>query len=163
MIVHDGEDDECDIEGGMRRELSTTPFWSYTIGCQNAAIRNPQHSPLSLWSSSLPQIPSPPLPLAPPPLPVSPTYPLGYRATMIQMRAEAPSTSLSLPPHIILSHTRAYTPPSGTSPSGTPPLLPIPLSTLSPPLHLPSTDHRTDRPEVKVAKKLVCCWHECLD
>ncbi|GJZ04984.1 hypothetical protein Tco_0538259 [Tanacetum coccineum] len=121
------------------------------------AIRIPPPSPLSLWSSSLPQIPSPPLPLAPPPLPVSPTYPLGYRATMIQMRAEAPSTSLSLPPHIILSHTRAYTPPSGTSPSGTPPLLPIPLSTLSPPLHLPSTDHRTDRPEVCLPPRKRLC------
>ncbi|GJY65934.1 reverse transcriptase domain-containing protein [Tanacetum coccineum] len=31
---------------------------------------------------------------------------------------------------------------------GTPPLLPIPLPTSSPPLHLLSTDHRADRPEV---------------
>ncbi|GKE87450.1 hypothetical protein Tco_1564925, partial [Tanacetum coccineum] len=78
-----------------------------------------------------------------PPIPFYPTYPLGYRAAMIRLRAEAPSTSHSPPPHIILSHTRADTPPSGT-----PPLLPIPLPTSSPSLMLPSADHRADRPEV---------------
>ncbi|GJS60023.1 hypothetical protein Tco_0654807 [Tanacetum coccineum] len=125
------------------------------------AIPTPPPSPLSPWSSPLPQIPSPPLPLilsplpvspplplAPPPLPVSPTYPLGYRVAMILLRVEAPSTSHSPPPHIILSHTRADTPPSGTPPSGTPLLLPIPLLTLSPPLHLLFTDRRGNRPEV---------------
>ncbi|GJZ63309.1 hypothetical protein Tco_0619730 [Tanacetum coccineum] len=55
-----------------------------------------------------------------------------------------PSTSYSPPPHIILSHTRADTPPSGTPPLGTPPLLPI----LAPTLLLPSADHEADRPEV---------------
>ncbi|GJR69318.1 putative reverse transcriptase domain-containing protein [Tanacetum coccineum] len=84
------------------------------------------------WSSPLPHIPSPPLPpilsplpvlsplLVSPPLPleplpllVSPTYPLGYRAAMIRLRVEALSTSHSPPPNIILSHTRADTPPSG--------------------------------------------------
>ncbi|GJU94192.1 hypothetical protein Tco_1318948 [Tanacetum coccineum] len=39
-------------------------------------------------------------------------------------------------------------PPSGTQPSGTLPLLPIPLPTSSPPLHLLSTDRRADRPKV---------------
>ncbi|GJZ43879.1 putative reverse transcriptase domain-containing protein [Tanacetum coccineum] len=63
-----------------------------------------------------------------------PTYPLGYRAAMIRLRAETPSTSHPLP--------------LSTPPSGTPPLLPIPLSTPSPPLLLPSTDRRADRPEV---------------
>ncbi|GJX03917.1 hypothetical protein Tco_0189833 [Tanacetum coccineum] len=88
---------------------------------------------------------SPPLPVLPLLLPVSPTYPLGFRAAMIRQRAESPSTShsLPLPPPIILSHTRASTPPSGT-----PPLLPIPLPTPSPPLLLPSTEDRADRPEV---------------
>ncbi|GJT14205.1 hypothetical protein Tco_0861247 [Tanacetum coccineum] len=121
------------------------------------AIPTPPPSPLSPWSSPLPQIPSPPLPpiLSPlpvsPPLPVSspppasPIRPLGYRAAMIRLRAEAPSTShsLPLPPPIILSHTRSDAPSSGT-----PPLLPIPLPTSSPPLHLLSTDRRADRPEV---------------
>ncbi|GJZ78192.1 hypothetical protein Tco_0642864 [Tanacetum coccineum] len=118
------------------------------------AIPTQPPSPLSPWSSPLPQIPSPPLlvspplPLAPLPLPISPTYPLGYKAAMIRLRAEALSTSHSPPPHIILSHTRADTPPPGTSPLGTPPLLPIPLPTSSPPLHLPFADHGADRPEV---------------
>ncbi|GJR21859.1 putative reverse transcriptase domain-containing protein [Tanacetum coccineum] len=55
------------------------------------------------------------LPVSPPPLPASPTYPLGYRAAMIRLRSETPSTSHPLP--------------SSTPPSGTPPLLPIPLPT----------------------------------
>ncbi|GJZ91446.1 hypothetical protein Tco_0663373 [Tanacetum coccineum] len=149
------------------RDEPPTPFWSEAEVARLLAIPSPPPSPLSPWSSPLPQIPSaplppilsplpvsspllvsPPLPLAPPPLLVSPTYLLGYRAVMIRLRAEDPSTSHSPPPHIILSHTRADTPPSGTLPSGTPPLLPIPIPTSLPPLHLLSTDRRADRPEV---------------
>ncbi|GJX43090.1 hypothetical protein Tco_0259766 [Tanacetum coccineum] len=136
------------------RDEPPTPFWSDTKVARLLAIPTPPPSPLSLWSSPLPQIPSPPLPpilsplLVSSPPPASPTYPLGYRAAMIRLRAEAPSTSHSPLPHIILSHTRADTPPSGTPPSGTPLLLPIPLPTSSPPLHLPSTNHGADRPEV---------------
>ncbi|GJW87873.1 putative reverse transcriptase domain-containing protein [Tanacetum coccineum] len=143
------------------RDEPPTPFWSDTEVARLLAIPTPPPSPLSPWSSPLPQIPSPPLPpilsplplspplpISSPSLPASPIYPLGYRAAMIRLRAEAPSTSHSPPPHIILSHTRADTPPSGTPPSGTPPLLPIPLPTSSPPLHLLSTDRRADRPEV---------------
>ncbi|GJU79664.1 putative reverse transcriptase domain-containing protein [Tanacetum coccineum] len=114
-------------------------------------------------------IPSPPLPVSSPllmsplPLPASPTHPLGYRAAMIRLRAESPSTShpLPLPLPIVLLHTRASmammraTTPSTyilayrseTPPSGTPPLLPIPLPTSSPPLLLPSTDYRADVPK----------------
>ncbi|GJZ14600.1 hypothetical protein Tco_0550277 [Tanacetum coccineum] len=145
------------------RDEPPIPFWSDTEVARLLAIPTPPPSPLSPWSSPLPQIPSPPLPvspplpLAPPPLPVSPTYPLGYRAAMIRLRAEAPSTSHSPPPHIILSHTRADTPPSGTPPSGTPPLLPIPLPTSSPPLHLPSADHGADRPEVCLPPRKRLC------
>ncbi|GJY06073.1 hypothetical protein Tco_0373127 [Tanacetum coccineum] len=123
------------------------------------AIPTPPPSPLSPWSSPLPQIPSPPLPPILSPLPVSspppasPTYPLGYRAAMIRLRAEAPSTSHSPPPHIILSHTRADTPPSGT-----PPLLPIPLPTSSPSLLLPSADHGADRPEVCLPPQKRLCF-----
>nr|GEW03880.1 putative reverse transcriptase domain-containing protein [Tanacetum cinerariifolium] len=65
-----------------------------------------------------------------PPLPASPTYPLGYRAAMIQLRAETPSSSHPLP--------------SNTPPSGTPPLLHIHLPISSPPLVLPSKSHRAD-------------------
>ncbi|GJS63882.1 putative reverse transcriptase domain-containing protein [Tanacetum coccineum] len=143
------------------RDEPPTPFWSDTEVARLLAIPTPPPSPLSPWSSPLPQIPSPllplilsplpllpPLPISSPSLPASPIYPLGYRAAMIRLRAEAPSTSHSPPPHIILSYTRADTPPSGTPPSGTPPLLPIPLPTSSPPLHLLSTDRRVDRLEV---------------
>ncbi|GJW71601.1 putative reverse transcriptase domain-containing protein [Tanacetum coccineum] len=116
-----------------------TQFWSDTEVARLLDIPTPPPSPLSPWSSKLPQIPSPPLPLilsllpisSPPP--ASPTYPLRYRAAMIRLRAEAPSTFHSPLPHIILSHTRADTPPSRT-----PPLLPIPLPTSSPYLLLPS-------------------------
>ncbi|GJY76557.1 hypothetical protein Tco_0481673, partial [Tanacetum coccineum] len=132
-----------------------TPFWSNTEVARLLAIPTPPPLPLSLWSSPLPQIPSPLLPLilSPPlhvsfPPPSSPIRSLGYRATMFRLRVEAPSTSHSPLPQIILSHTRADTPPSGTPPLGTPPLLPIPLPTSSPPLHLLSTDRRVDRPEV---------------
>ncbi|GKE36241.1 hypothetical protein Tco_1459646, partial [Tanacetum coccineum] len=136
------------------RDEPPTPFWSDTEVARLLAIPTPPPSPLSPWSSPLPQIPSPPLLLSPPlpisspSLPSSPIYPLGYQSAMIRLRAKATSTSYSPPPHIILSHTRADTPPSGTPPSGTPPLLPIPPPTSSPPLHLLSTDCRADRPEV---------------
>ncbi|GKA09737.1 hypothetical protein Tco_0689170 [Tanacetum coccineum] len=113
-----------------------TPVWSDVEVARLLAISTPPSSPLSPWSSPLPQIPSPPLPPIPspslplsPPLPVlslvpvlspsppaSPIRPLGYRAAMIRLRAEAASTSHSLP--------------------------------LPPPLHLLSTDCREDRPEV---------------
>ncbi|GJX52182.1 hypothetical protein Tco_0280551 [Tanacetum coccineum] len=83
-------------------------------------------SPLTPLSSSLPQIPSPPLPVSSPPLPLtsppnvySPTYvvaPLGYKASGVRLRAASPSTH---------------------HPSDIP----------SPPLLLPSTTHRYDLPE----------------
>ncbi|GJV48863.1 putative reverse transcriptase domain-containing protein [Tanacetum coccineum] len=133
--------------------LVPTPIWSDAEVARLLAISTPPSSPLSLWSSPLPHIPSPPLtpipspslPVSPPllvssPVPVlspsppaSPIRPLGYRAAMIRLRAEAASTShsLPLPPPIILSYTRPAAPSSGT-----------------PPLHLLSTDHREDRPEV---------------
>ncbi|GKC45039.1 hypothetical protein Tco_1062761, partial [Tanacetum coccineum] len=111
------------------RDEPPIPFWSDTEVARLLAIPTPPPSPLSLWSSPLPQIPSPPLPSILSPLP---------------LRAEAPSTShsLPLPPPIILSHTRSDAPSSRT-----PPLLPIPTPTSSPPLLLPSTNCREDRPE----------------
>ncbi|GKD95777.1 hypothetical protein Tco_1379674 [Tanacetum coccineum] len=137
-----------------------TPVWSDTEVARLLATSTPPSSPLSLWSSPLPQIPSPPLPpilspllvspplpqipspplpvsspvpvLSPPP-PASPIHLLGCRAAMIRLRVKAASTShsLPLPPPIILSHTRPDEPSSGT-----------------PPLHLLFTDRRADRPEV---------------
>ncbi|GKC58996.1 hypothetical protein Tco_1086594, partial [Tanacetum coccineum] len=118
------------------------------------AIPSPPPSPISLWLSPLPQIPSPPLPvsppltvspplpISPPPLPASPTYPLGFRAAMI--RAVAPST------YILLSR-------SETPPLGTPSLLPISLPTSSSPLLLPSIDRRANKPEVCLPPRKRLC------
>ncbi|GKB64591.1 hypothetical protein Tco_0920777 [Tanacetum coccineum] len=125
------------------RDQPPTPFWSDTEVARLLAIPTPPPSPLSLWSSPLPQIPSPPLPpilsplLVSPPLPVSSPPPashirlLSYRAAMIWLRVEAPSTShsLLLPPPIILFHTISDAPSSGILP-----ISPIPLPTSSPPL-----------------------------
>ncbi|GJY98750.1 hypothetical protein Tco_0516180 [Tanacetum coccineum] len=127
---------------------------------------------------SLPLPVSPPLPISPPPQPASHTYPLGYRAPMIWLRAESPSTShlLPLPSPIILLHTResvammrAAAPstyilaprsrilPLETPPSGTPPLLPIPLPTPLPPLLLHSTDCRAGVTEVTLLPQKRLC------
>ncbi|GJR28310.1 putative reverse transcriptase domain-containing protein [Tanacetum coccineum] len=128
-----------------------TPLWSDAEVARLLAISTPPSSPLSPWSSPLPQIPSPSLPLSPPSpvlLPAPPPSPirsLGYRAAMIRMRAEAASTShsLPLPPPFILSPTRPDAPSLGI-----PPPLPISVPTSSPPFLLPSASRREDRPEV---------------
>ncbi|GJX00266.1 hypothetical protein Tco_0184179 [Tanacetum coccineum] len=100
-------------------------------------------TPISLPSDTevarLLAIPTPPLsPLSP-----LPTYPLGYRATMIWLRAETPSTSHPLP--------------SSTPPSGTPPLLPIHLPTPSPPMLHPSTNCRAGVSEVTLPPQKRLC------
>ncbi|GKE35001.1 hypothetical protein Tco_1454323 [Tanacetum coccineum] len=113
-----------------------TPVWS-DVEIPSPPLP-PILSPLPVLPP-LPQISSPPLLVSSPVLvlspspPASPIRPLGYRAAMIRLRAEAASTShsLPLPPPIILSHTRPIAPSSGT-----------------PPMHLLSTDHRADKPEV---------------
>ncbi|GJS85729.1 hypothetical protein Tco_0752270 [Tanacetum coccineum] len=102
-------------------------------------ISIPALVPTLIPSPPLPPIPSPSLLLSlPVPVlslspPATPICPLGYRAAMIRLKAEAASTShsLPLPPPIILSHTRPAAPSSGT-----------------PPLHLLSTDRREDKPKV---------------
>nr|GEW22191.1 retrotransposon protein, putative, Ty3-gypsy subclass [Tanacetum cinerariifolium] len=159
-------------------EQPPTLVWSKAEIDKLFAIPSPPLSPLSPWSSPLPYIlsppllVSPPLPVSSPPLPASLTYPLGYRAAMIRLRVETPSTShpLPLPSPIVLLHTRAYVAtmravapstyilaprsgilPSETLPLGRPSLLPIPLPTPSPPLTLPSTRHRTNFPEVTIS------------
>ncbi|GKD66748.1 hypothetical protein Tco_1308856 [Tanacetum coccineum] len=144
-----------------------TPVWSDVEVARLLAISTPPSSPLSPWSSPLPQIPSPPLPPIPspslpvsPPLlvsspvpvlspspPPSPIRSLGHRAAMIRLRAEAASTShsLLLPLPFILSPTKSDAP----SP-GIPPNLPISVPTSSPPLLLPSASRMEDRPEVNL-------------
>ncbi|GKB88472.1 hypothetical protein Tco_0960744, partial [Tanacetum coccineum] len=171
----DDEDDDVDIEGDEEEEEHPAPVDSTAVALpavdqapsaeetepfetdELLAIPTLPPSPFSLWSSLLPQIPSPPLPpilsplpVSPPllvssPPPASPIRLLGYRAVMIRLRVDAPSTSYSLPLPlpIILSHTRSDAPSSGT-----PLLLPIPLPISSPPLHLLSIDRRADKPEV---------------
>ncbi|GKE71582.1 hypothetical protein Tco_1529654 [Tanacetum coccineum] len=52
------------------RDEPPTPFWSDTKVARLLAIPTPLPSPLSLWLSLLPQIPSPPLPPILSPLPV---------------------------------------------------------------------------------------------
>ncbi|GJT22687.1 hypothetical protein Tco_0892624 [Tanacetum coccineum] len=98
-----------------------TPLWSDAEVSRFLAISTPPSLPLSPWSSPLPQIPSPPLPVSTP------------LAVSSQCLSEAASTSYSLPlpPPFILSHTRLVAPSSGT-----------------PPLHLLSTNRREDKPEV---------------
>ncbi|GKE99816.1 hypothetical protein Tco_0023167 [Tanacetum coccineum] len=154
----DEDDDEVDIDtDDEEEEEHPSPADSVVVAlpavARLLAISTLPSSSLSPWSSPVPQIPSPPLPPIPspslpvsPPLPLSspvpmlspspltsPIRPLGYRATMIRLRAEAASTShsLPLPLCIIPSHTRPAAPSSGT-----------------PPLHLLSIDRREDRPEV---------------
>ncbi|GJX97279.1 putative reverse transcriptase domain-containing protein [Tanacetum coccineum] len=116
-------------------------------GCQTSRYSYSTIITTLPWSSPLPQIPFPPLPPIPSPtLPVSspvpvlspsplasPIRPLGYQAAMIRLRAEAASTShsLPLPPPIILSHTRPDAPLSRTPPS-----------------NLLSTNRREVRPDV---------------
>ncbi|GKE24048.1 hypothetical protein Tco_1435560, partial [Tanacetum coccineum] len=97
---------------------------------------------------------SPPLPISPPPLPASLTRSLGYRAALIRLRDESPSTSHPLP--------------LSTPPSRTPPLLPIPLPTSSPPLLLPSTVCRADDeirrdPEREVGYRITDTWDKMFE
>ncbi|GJY93498.1 hypothetical protein Tco_0509280 [Tanacetum coccineum] len=112
---NDDEDDDVDIEGDEEEEEHPTPVDSTAV-----ALPVVDHAPSAKETE--------------------PFETDEYAATLpphpaYQLRAEALSTSHSPPPHIILSHTRADTPPSSTPPSRTPPLLPIPLPTSSPPLY----------------------------
>nr|GEZ48456.1 hypothetical protein [Tanacetum cinerariifolium] len=89
---------------------------------------------------------------------------------MIRLRAESPFTSHP-PPPIVLPHIRAsmamlravapstyiLAPRSETPPSGTPPLLPIPLHASSLPLLLPSTIHRANVREVALPPRKRLC------
>ncbi|GKD45488.1 putative reverse transcriptase domain-containing protein, partial [Tanacetum coccineum] len=160
------------------RVQTPIPFPSEAKVDRLLVIPTPPPSPLTLLSSPLPQIPSPPF-LIPSPPTTSPTYtaaPLGYRAVGIWLRTASPpplplSSPLPLSPPIILPRTRAsmvlmratalstyiLAPRSRTPPSGTPPILPIPLPTSSLPLPLPSTHHRVDVPEAMLSPQKRLC------
>ncbi|GJW08798.1 hypothetical protein Tco_1571221 [Tanacetum coccineum] len=72
-------------------------------GRETSSLTTPPPSPLTPLSSPLPHIPSPLFPASPPASvlpaspPASPIRLLGYRAAMIWLRAETPSTSHPLP------------------------------------------------------------------
>nr|GEV30070.1 hypothetical protein [Tanacetum cinerariifolium] len=132
----DRDDDDEEEEESFRDDTSI-PHLSETEVSILLAIPTPSPLTLAPYSSLLPQIPSPPLP-------TSPTHLLGYQDAMIWLRAESPSTSHPLPTPIVLPHTMAsmammraaapstyiLAPRSETPPSRTPPLLPIPVSSI---------------------------------
>nr|GFB19860.1 hypothetical protein [Tanacetum cinerariifolium] len=107
------------------------PAWSNSEVARLLAMYSPPSSPLSPLSSPPLRIPFPPLPpILSPPSPVlspapppSPIRSLGYRAAMVQLRADAASSSHSppLPPPFILSPTKSDAPSSGIPP-------PLPIS-----------------------------------
>ncbi|GJS38274.1 putative reverse transcriptase domain-containing protein [Tanacetum coccineum] len=163
---NDKEGDEDEEEEEHLASADSVPPPAYRTTAR-MSIR--AQTPISFLSKA--EIPSPPLP-------ISPNHPLGYRAAMIRLRAESPSTSHPLPlsPPIVLPRTRASmvlmraaapstyilapqseTLPSETPPLGTPPLLPIPLPTSSPPLLLPSINYRADVPEVTLPPRKRFC------
>ncbi|GJR60917.1 hypothetical protein Tco_1503079 [Tanacetum coccineum] len=75
------------------RPRAPAPFLSEEVTERLLALPTPPPSPLSLYSSPLPQIPSPPLPIPSPP-PNDPTYvegSLGSRAAGIRQRDALPS------------------------------------------------------------------------
>nr|GEX92182.1 hypothetical protein [Tanacetum cinerariifolium] len=137
--VEEDEDEDDDDEEEHPAPANSMP--PPPVHRTTARISILVQEPTPILSPPLPV--SPPLPISSPPLPASPTYPLGYRAAMIRLRAETPSTSHPLS--------------SSTPPSGTPPLLPIPLLTPSPPMLLPFTIHRADVPEITLPPQKRLC------
>nr|GEW76409.1 hypothetical protein [Tanacetum cinerariifolium] len=90
----DEEEDEGDTRGKRMTVQPQPPMAASTEALITAItvalhLPSPPPSPLTSYSSPLHHIPSsllpvsPPLPISPSQLPASPTYPLGYRATMM--------------------------------------------------------------------------------
>ncbi|GJV66627.1 putative reverse transcriptase domain-containing protein [Tanacetum coccineum] len=105
VLEFDPEEDPEEDDDDLRRDpIAPVPFLSKEEVDIFLAIPTPPPSPLTPLSSPLPHIPSPPLPVSPslpissPPPPASPTYPLGFRAVMIRLRAEAGRPEVCLPP-----------------------------------------------------------------
>ncbi|GKD07667.1 putative reverse transcriptase domain-containing protein [Tanacetum coccineum] len=168
----DDEDNDDDVEEDEDKEEHPTPADSVPPpvhrGTARMSIRD--EPPTPFWSEAeiarLLNIPSPLSPCL--------TYPLGYRAAMIRLRAEAPSTSHPLPlsspivlpcngasvamMRVVALSTYILAPRLGIPPSETPPLLPMPLPTPSPPLLLPSTDRRVDVREVCLPPRKRLCF-----
>ncbi|GJS66012.1 hypothetical protein Tco_0680576 [Tanacetum coccineum] len=109
-----------------------TPVWSDAEVARLLAISTPPSSPLSLWSSPLPQKPSPSLPLILSPRPVSPPLP---QIPLPLLHCDDPTKSRG---HIYFPFTTITTT-HHTLPHQT-------RCTII--MHLLSTDRRADRPEV---------------
>ncbi|GJX84024.1 hypothetical protein Tco_0333505 [Tanacetum coccineum] len=73
------------------RTQAPTPFLSEEVAERVLALPTPPPSPLSPYSSPLPQIPSPPLPIPPPIIPTYAEGSLGSRAAGIRQRDAPPS------------------------------------------------------------------------
>ncbi|GJT88985.1 putative reverse transcriptase domain-containing protein [Tanacetum coccineum] len=85
-----GDDDDAHL-APADPAAAPAPFLSEEVAERVLALPTPPPSPLSPYSSPLPQIPSPPLPI---PSPISPTYvegSLGSRAAGIRQRDALPS------------------------------------------------------------------------
>ncbi|GKF01635.1 hypothetical protein Tco_0028558 [Tanacetum coccineum] len=92
-----------------------TPVWSDAEVARLLAISTPPSSPLSPWSSPLPQIPSPPLPPIPSPsLPVSP--PLLVSSPVLVLSPSPPASPIRTPPLHLLSTDRREDRPEVTLP-----------------------------------------------
>ncbi|GJZ18809.1 hypothetical protein Tco_0555399, partial [Tanacetum coccineum] len=173
--VNDEEEDEDEDEEEHPASIDSVPPPVHRVTARMSVLaQTPISLPLDTEVARLLAIHTlPPSPLSP-----FPTYPLGYQAAMIRLRAESPSTShpLPLPSLILLPHTRASVAmmravapstyilaprsgilPSETPPSGTPPLLHISLPTLSPPLLLLSIDCRAGVSEVTLPHRKRLC------
>ncbi|GKC01529.1 hypothetical protein Tco_0987665 [Tanacetum coccineum] len=93
----DDEDDDEDVEEDEEEEEEEkhpAPADSIPppVHCVTTKMSIRDEPPTPFWSKteipSLPLLVSSPVPVSPPPLPASPTYPLGYRAAMIWQKAE---------------------------------------------------------------------------
>ncbi|GKF88618.1 hypothetical protein Tco_0259495, partial [Tanacetum coccineum] len=106
--ANDEEEDEVEEEEEHLAPADCVPPPAYRTTAR-MSIRAQTPTPFLSEIPSPPLPVSSPLPISPPPLPASLTHPLGYKAAMIWLRAESPSTShsLPLPPPIVLLHTRA--------------------------------------------------------
>ncbi|GJV97409.1 hypothetical protein Tco_1548986 [Tanacetum coccineum] len=109
----DDDDDKEEDENEDEEEEHQAPADSISppIFCTTSRMSIRDQTPISFsFEAEYPFPPLPvssPLPISPPPLPASPTHSLGYRAPMIRLTAESPSSSHSLPLPIVLLHTRA--------------------------------------------------------
>nr|GFC61893.1 hypothetical protein [Tanacetum cinerariifolium] len=146
LEVHPEDDDDEDPEedhADEEEEEEHSAHADSVVVASTAADQAPSTEETEPFETDESAATPPPHPAYQPP--PSLIHSLGYRAAMIRLRAEAASTShsLPLPPPFILSPTRLDAPSSGT-----PLLLPISASTSSPPLQLSYVSRREDRPEV---------------